>query len=98
MEGEAVERDAIFVFQLFDLHLIATLSGLLEPTSCSAIKCAITKPTSTSGMAITCRAKKRLSVTSETLKSPRIQVDKSGPITGMAPNRLMITCVPPNDI
>src|SRR5450830_1332527 len=34
-------------------------SGLLEPTSCRAIKCAATKPSSTSGMAITWKAKKR---------------------------------------
>ena len=60
--------------------------------------CATTKPKSTSGTAMTCRAKKRLSVASEMVKSPRIQVDKSGPMTGMAENRLMITCAPQNDI
>ena len=44
--------------------LISTPSGLFEPTSCSARMCATTRPSSTSGKAMTCSAKKRLSVAS----------------------------------
>jgi hypothetical protein len=46
--------------------LISTPSGLLEPTSCSAMMCAPTRPSSTSGMAMTWKAKKRFSVASPT--------------------------------
>ena len=49
----------------FGCFLISTPSGLFEPVSCSAIRCAATSPTSTSGSAITWNAKKRLSVMSE---------------------------------
>ena len=45
--------------------LISMPSGLFEPTSCSAMMCAMTSNTSTSGTAITCNAKKRFSVMSE---------------------------------
>ena len=74
--------------------LISTPSGLLEPTSCSAIRCAITRNTSTSGMAATCSAKKRFSVTSEMKKSPRIHSVSESPTTGIAPNSDTITCAP----
>jgi hypothetical protein len=45
--------------------LISTPSGLLEPTSCSATRCTAISAISTSGSAITWKAKKRLSVASE---------------------------------
>ncbi|MNL43908.1 hypothetical protein D3C87_1664470 [compost metagenome] len=48
------------------LALISTPSGLLEPTSCSAMMCATTRPSSTSGTAITWNEKKRFSVASLT--------------------------------
>ena len=47
--------------------LISMPSGLLEPVSCSAIRCAATSPSSAIGIAITCSAKNRFRVASETL-------------------------------
>ena len=48
------------------LALISTPSGLFEPTSCNASRCATTKPSSTSGTAMTWKLKKRFSVASLT--------------------------------
>ncbi|CKU58688.1 Uncharacterised protein [Mycobacterium tuberculosis] len=48
------------------LALISMPSGLFEPTSCSAIRWATTRPSSTSGTAITWKLKKRFSVASLT--------------------------------
>jgi hypothetical protein len=50
----------------FGPALISTPSGLFEPTSCSARMCAATRPSSTSGTAITWKLKKRFSVASDT--------------------------------
>ena len=50
----------------FLVDLISTPSGLFEPTSCRAMMCAATRPSSTSGTAITWKLKKRFRVASPT--------------------------------
>jgi hypothetical protein len=57
-----------------------------------------TSPSSTSGIAITWKEKKRLSVASETTKSPRIPRRDLGPMSGSASKRFTITCAPQYDI
>ena len=74
--------------------LISTPSGLLEPTSCNAMMCATTKPSRTKGTAMTWKLKKRFKVASPTTKSPRMSKAKSGPMKGMAENKLTITWAP----
>jgi hypothetical protein len=59
---------------------------------------AVTRPSSTSGIAITWNEKNRLRVASPTTKSPRIQTERSGPISGIAWNRFTMTCAPQYDI
>jgi hypothetical protein len=64
VERDAVERrPGLRIERLVDLDAV----GLFEPTSCSAMMCAATSPSSTSGTATTCSAKKRFSVASDTL-------------------------------
>ncbi len=65
VEGHAVQRMALASTGLPG-PLISMPSGLLEPTSCSASKCATTRPSSTSGTAITWKLKKRFRVASPT--------------------------------
>jgi hypothetical protein len=62
VERDAVHRLAVGVLVLLDLDAVRVVRADLVQRE----MCATTRPSSTSGMAITCSAKKRFSVASDT--------------------------------
>ena len=72
-------------------------NGFVDPETCNNNKCKADTPNNNCGN-IKCSTKNRLRVGLLTEKPPHIQLTREGPTFGIAPNKLVITVAPQNDI